>query len=70
MNFTTDRLRLKLGMERLVGQLADSRTTQFNIGVSEAIDIADRNDQLTMNNAYAFGGNNASVIFRQCEAAG
>jgi 3-oxoacyl-[acyl-carrier-protein] synthase II len=25
--------------------------------------------QVTMNNAYAFGGNNASVIFRRCEAA-
>lgn len=26
--------------------------------------------RVTMNNAYAFGGNNASVIFRKCEAAG
>jgi 3-oxoacyl-[acyl-carrier-protein] synthase II len=25
--------------------------------------------EVAMNNAYAFGGNNASVLFRRCEAA-
>jgi 3-oxoacyl-[acyl-carrier-protein] synthase II len=28
----------------------------------------DQRVQVAMNNAYAFGGNNASVLFRKCEA--
>jgi VWFA-related protein len=56
VNFTNDRLRLKLAMERLVGQYTEMRTSQFNIGLSEAIDIADKSDQLTL----------AFVLSREC----
>src|SRR5688572_16931853 len=34
VNFTNDKLRLKLGMEKLVGQYAEMRNTQYNIGVA------------------------------------
>jgi len=56
VNFTNDKLRLKLGMERLVGHYAEMRTGQFNIGVSEAIEIAEKRDQITL----------ANVLTREC----
>jgi VWFA-related protein len=53
VNFTTDRLRLKLAMERLVGQHTEMRTGRYNIGLSEAIDIAGKSDQLTLTTVLA-----------------
>ena len=53
VNFTTDRLRLKLAMERLVGQYTETRTSKLNIGLSEAMDIASKSDQLTLGTVLA-----------------
>ena len=48
VGFTTDKVKLRLAMERLVGQQPRYARGQFNIGVAEAIAIADKRDQLTM----------------------
>lgn len=53
VNFTTDRLRLKLAMERLVGLHTEMRTSKYNIGLSEAVDIAGKGDQLTLSSVFA-----------------
>jgi VWFA-related protein len=56
VNFTNDKLRLKLAMERLVGHYTEMRTGQYNIGLAEAIDINDKRDQLTL----------SAVLAREC----
>ena len=56
VNFTNDKLRLKLGMQKLVGHYSEMRNTQYNIGLSEAIDITEKRDQLTL----------GTVLTREC----
>ena len=56
VGFTSDRLRLKLAMESLIGHGVRSDPTRFNIGVFEAMQIADKRDQVTL----------ATVTTREC----
>jgi VWFA-related protein len=59
MTFTSDRLRIKLAMERAVG-LRNQRQGSHNIGVSEAIAIAERSDGQTYD----------QVVNRECPRDG
>src|SRR5687767_6170463 len=56
VNFTTDRLRVRLAMERLVGQPALLPASQLNIGVAEAVAIESKRDQIVL----------AEVVVREC----
>src|SRR5688500_818684 len=56
VNFTTDRLRIRLAMQNLIGQPAAPTATQLNIGVAEAIAIEKRRDQIML----------AEVVAREC----
>jgi VWFA-related protein len=56
VNFTTDKLKIRLAMQGLIGQPAPIPPTQLNIGVAEAIAIERRRDQLTL----------ARVVAREC----
>lgn len=59
VNFTSDRTRLKLAMEGLVGQFAhEMRTSDYNIGISEALELNDKRDQIVL----------AAVMNRECRA--
>ena len=55
MGFTNDRLRLKQAMQRVVGR-QQSYSSRFNIGLYEAIAIAEKGD----------GRIFAQVILREC----
>jgi VWFA-related protein len=57
VNFTSDRLRVKLAMERLIGHEPNTAQTRLNIGVSEAVAIYEKRDQITM----------AEVERRECQ---
>ncbi len=57
VTFTSDHLRIKLAMERVVGRRSQARTTR-NIGVYEALAIAERSD----------GTMFADVVGRECQA--
>jgi VWFA-related protein len=48
VGFTSDHLRIKLAMESLIGHQAQPVIGLFNIGLTEAIAIADRRDQLML----------------------
>ena len=56
VNFTTDRLRVRLAMQRLIGQPPALSATRLNIGVSEALDIETKRDQIVL----------ADVVAREC----
>ena len=56
VNFTNDKLRLKRAMQGLVGQQPRARPGNYNIGVSEAIGIEERRDQIVL----------AAVVTREC----
>src|SRR5688572_564281 len=56
VNFTNDKLRIRLAMEGLVGQPAMLPGGQLNIGVSEAIAIESKRDQIVL----------AEVVSREC----
>jgi VWFA-related protein len=58
VNFTNDKLRLRRAMQGLVGQQPRARAGTFNIGVSEAIAIEERRDQIVL----------AAVITRECRS--
>ncbi len=58
VGFTTDRLRLRLAMERLIGHQPRTSVSSLNIGVSEAFDISDRRDQIVL----------SAVLARECRA--
>ena len=56
VNFTTDRLKIRLALEQLVGQPPLLQATTLNIGVAEAIGIETRRDQTVL----------AEVVGREC----
>jgi VWFA-related protein len=56
VNFTNDRLKIRLALERLVGQPPFLAATQLNIGVAEAMAIETRRDQIVL----------AEVVAREC----
>jgi VWFA-related protein len=57
VNFTRDRLRLKLAMRGLIGESAQIQGSNFNIGVTEAMAIYDKRDQVVL----------AGVVARECQ---
>jgi VWFA-related protein len=56
VNFTTDRLKIRLALEGLVGQPALLPASQLNIGVAEAVAIESKRDQIVL----------AEVVAREC----
>ncbi len=56
VSFTSDKLRLRLAMERLIGHQSGMNGLQFNIGASEAIALNDKRDQVVL----------ATVVAREC----
>ena len=59
VSFTNDKLRLKLAMQGLIGQQPRTTAGQYNIGVSEALAIEQKRDQLTL----------AAVMNRECRSS-
>ncbi|HZI79333.1 MAG TPA: VWA domain-containing protein [Vicinamibacterales bacterium] len=59
VNFTSDKLRLRLAMQGLIGQQQRAVVGQHNIGVSEALAITNRRDQLVL----------AQVAIRECRSS-
>ena len=59
VNFTTDKLKLRLAMQGLIGQQQRAIVGQHNIGVTEALAITGRRDQLTL----------AQVVIRECRVS-
>jgi VWFA-related protein len=60
LGFTRDRLRIRLAMERLIGHQPRWGQFQYNIGITEAMDIAGRRDQIVI----------ATVSERECRRLG
>jgi VWFA-related protein len=58
VNFTADKLKLKLAMQSLIGQSQRTPSGQLNIGVTEALAIYNRRDQIVM----------ADVVARECRS--
>jgi VWFA-related protein len=58
VSFTNDKLRLKLAMQGLIGNQPRTTAGQYNIGVSEAVAIEEKRDQLTL----------AAVMNRECRS--
>ena len=56
VNFTNDKLKLRLAMQQLIGQTPRAAAGNMNIGVSEALAIYNRRDQIVM----------ADVMAREC----
>jgi VWFA-related protein len=56
VNFTTDKLKLRLAMQALIGQAQRVPAGQQNIGVTEALAIYNRRDQIVL----------ADVVAREC----
>jgi VWFA-related protein len=56
VNFTTDKLRIRLAMESLIGQPPMLQASQLNIGVAEAMAIETKRDQIVL----------ADVVAREC----
>jgi VWFA-related protein len=56
VNFTDDKLKLRLAMQQLIGQTPRAPAGNMNIGVSEALAIYNRRDQIVM----------AEVVGREC----
>jgi Flp pilus assembly protein TadD len=59
VSFTNDKLRLKLAMQGLIGNQPRTTAGQYNIGVSEAIAIEEKRDQLTL----------VAVMNRECRSS-
>jgi VWFA-related protein len=59
VNFTNDKLRLRLAMQGLIGQHPRAIAGTHNIGVTEALAITNRRDQLML----------ASVSIRECHTS-
>jgi VWFA-related protein len=58
VSFTNDKLKLKLAMQGLIGNQPRTTAGQYNIGVSEAIAIEEKRDQLTL----------VAVMNRECRS--
>src|SRR5688572_2097179 len=56
VNFTSDKLRIRLAMESLIGQPPMLQASQLNIGVAEAMAIETKRDQIVL----------ADVVVREC----
>src|SRR5687768_9138221 len=56
VNFTTDRLKVRLAMQQMVGQPQLGTAAQINLGLAEAIAIENRRDQIVL----------ADVAAREC----
>jgi VWFA-related protein len=68
VNFTTDRLRIRLAMQNLIGQSASIPATQLNIGVVEAMAIEAKRDQSILNDVVARECSRLDPAMRaQCE---
>src|SRR6185295_13352244 len=59
VNFTSDKLRLRLAMQGLIGQQPRAIVGEHNIGLTEALAIANRRDQLVL----------ATVAIRECRGS-
>jgi VWFA-related protein len=59
VSFTSDKLKLKLAMQGLIGNQPRTTAGQYNIGVSEALAIEEKRDQLTL----------VAVMNRECRSA-
>ncbi len=59
VGFTTDHLKLRLALEKLIGHPGRANSSSINLGVSEAYDISDRRDQIVL----------AAVVARECRTA-
>src|SRR5688572_20236913 len=59
VSFTTDKLKLRLAMQGLIGNQPRTTAGQYNIGVSEAIAIEEKRDQLTL----------VAVMNRECRSS-
>jgi hypothetical protein len=69
VNFTTDRLRLRLAMQGLVGQQPRVRPGQYNIGLSEALAIDDKRDQIVLAEVVARSPMRSRGCTRPCTFA-
>ncbi|HEY9465369.1 MAG TPA: VWA domain-containing protein, partial [Vicinamibacterales bacterium] len=58
VSFTSDKLKLKLAMQGLIGNQPRTTAGQYNIGVSEALAIEEKRDQLTL----------VAVMNRECRS--
>ncbi len=68
VNFTSDKLRLRLAMQRLIGQQPRPPSGQRSIGDVEALAIHNRRDQLVLNDVMARECRNADPArLAQCE---
>jgi VWFA-related protein len=56
VNFTNDRLKLRLAMQKLIGHPGRMSVSNLNIGVSEAIALNDKRDEIVL----------AQVVAREC----
>jgi VWFA-related protein len=59
VSFTNDKLRLRLAMQGLIGNQPRTTAGQYNIGVSEAVAIEEKRDQLTL----------VAVMNRECRSS-
>jgi VWFA-related protein len=59
VSFTNDKLRLRLAMQGLIGQQPRATAGRYNIGVTEALAIEEKRDQLTL----------AAVMNRECRSS-
>ena len=68
VNFTTDKLKLRLAMQGLIGQAQRVPAGQQNIGVTEALAIYNRRDQIVLADVVARECRGRTVMERaQCE---
>src|SRR5687768_6333293 len=68
VNFTTDKLKLRLAMQALIGQAQRVPAGQQNIGVTEALAIYNRRDQIVLADVVARECRGLNVMERaQCE---
>ena len=56
VSFTSDKLKLRLALQRLIGQPTQAFTGHVNMGVAEAFDIYERRDQIVL----------SAVVNREC----
>jgi VWFA-related protein len=59
VGFTTDKLKVRLALEQLIGHPGQSRARGLNIGVAEAFDISERRDRMAL----------AAVLARECRTS-
>jgi VWFA-related protein len=60
VNFTSDKVKLRLGMQGLIGQSDRVQGNSYNIGITEAVALNDKRDQIIL----------AEVVARECRGLG